>query len=73
MCQRRSHTAPTHFLSGPLHANRMQQATLDAMMDVVKQRKALGQKSMEQMARVLGKSQVDPWDGQAPAPEEVVE
>lgn len=69
MCQRRSHTVPTGFLDGPLHANRMESGTLDAMMDVVKAKRGLGQRAFGQMARVLGKSQVNAWDGQAPAPE----
>ncbi len=71
MSERRSHTEPTHFLDGPLHSNRMQQGTLAAMFDVVKSRRELGQKAGRQMARVLGKDKLDPWDGQAPAPEEV--
>ncbi|PKL77314.1 MAG: oligoendopeptidase F [Candidatus Melainabacteria bacterium HGW-Melainabacteria-1] len=70
LCERRSHTAPTHFLDGPLHLNRMQRGSLDAMMGVVKERKALGQQAFDQMARVLGKPKLDPWDSQAPAPDD---
>lgn len=69
--ERRSHTEPTHFLDGPLHSNRMQKATLDTMIEVVKSRRELGQQACRQMGRVLGKDRLDPWDGQAPAPEEV--
>lgn len=71
VCQRRSHTEPTYFLDGPLHANRMQLDTLDAMMDVVKARRGVGQRALGQMARVLGKPQLNAWDSQAPAPEAV--
>lgn len=68
MVERRSHTVPTHFLDGPLHLNRMERGTLDCMLSSVRERKALGQRAFGQMARVLGKTQLDPWDGQAPAP-----
>ena len=69
--ERRSHTVTTHFLDAPLHLNRMQRSTLDCMIEVVKDRRGLGQQAFNQMAGVLGKARLDPWDAQAPAPEEV--
>lgn len=71
ICKRRSHTENVSFLNSPLYMNRMDQSTLDNMMTRVKEQRPLGQKAFHQMARVLGKNQMDPWDGQAPAPEEV--
>lgn len=69
LCRRRSHTEPTHFLDGPLHMNRMQAQSLDAMIEAVRAQKHLGHQAMALQARVLGKAQIDPWDAQAPAPE----
>lgn len=69
ICQRRSHRVELNFLDTPLHANRMERATLDCMMQSVSEQRQLGQQAFAQMAKVLGKTQLDPWDAQAPAPE----
>lgn len=69
LCQRRSHTVPTHFLDEPLHQNRMQRSSLDAMIQAVYGQRELGHRAFQLMAQTLGKAQVDPWDAQAPAPE----
>ncbi|MBF2054147.1 MAG: M3 family oligoendopeptidase [Candidatus Sericytochromatia bacterium] len=69
LCQRRSHTVPTHFLSAPLHMNRMQQASLDQMIEAVGSQRALGHRALALQARVFGKERLDPWDTEAPLPE----
>lgn len=69
MCKRRSHTQAIDFLSEPLHSNRMQRGTLNTMIDMSRQHRGLGQKIMQLQARLLKKDTLDPWDGQAPAPD----
>lgn len=69
MCKRRSHTQSIDFLTEPLHSNRMQRGTLNTMIEVSRQHKGLGQKMLNLQARLLKKETLDPWDGQAPAPE----
>lgn len=69
MCKRRSHTQEVDFLSEPLHSNRMQRGTLNTMIDMSRKHRGLGQKMLKLQARLLQKEQIDPWDGQAPAPD----
>lgn len=69
MNRRRSHTVPTHFLTTPLHSNRITQKTLDAMMNSVRKHKSLGQKVLKLQALFIDKEKLAPWDinGSAPA------
>lgn len=69
MCKRRSTIQPVDFLSEPLHSNRMQRSTLNTMIETSREHRGLGQKVLKLQARLLNKPQIDPWDGQAPAPE----
>lgn len=69
MCKRRSAIQPVDFLSEPLHSNRMQRGTLNTMIEMSREHRGLGQKMLKLQARLLNKTQVDPWDGQAPAPD----
>lgn len=66
--RRRSHTQPAHFLGEALHSNRMQASSLDTMMQAVHGQRHLGQKALHLQAPLLGKTQLDVWDSQAPAP-----
>lgn len=68
LCRRRSHSEPVNFLDEPLHMNRISRQTLDTMMQVVKEHRALGQKSFQLMAQLLEKPRLDPWDVNASAP-----
>ncbi len=69
MAERRSQTVSTHFLTAPLHSNRMQQSTLDTMISMAYEHRSLGHKILNLQARLLKKPKLDPWDVQAPAPE----
>jgi oligoendopeptidase F len=56
------------FLDEPLHGNRIQAKTLQAMMDAVSDYRPTIQKTAKSMAKYYGKYQLDPWDLVAPAP-----
>ncbi|MBI3865501.1 MAG: M3 family oligoendopeptidase [Planctomycetia bacterium] len=55
-------------LDMPLHRNRMQRATLDAMWSAVTSRKAVLQKYLTAKARLLGHERLAWYDTQAPLP-----
>lgn len=56
------------FLDEPLHNNRIQDKTLQAMIDAVSEYRPTIQKAAKNMAKHYGKKQLDPWDLVAPAP-----
>lgn len=66
--KKRSHTKPLHYLDTPLHENRIQRATLDAMLSACQSNLAQTRKAPALMAKVLKKTQLDPWDLLAPSP-----
>lgn len=66
--KKRSHTKPVHFLDTPLHENRIQRATLDAMMSSLHGNVGSTRKAPALMAKILKKKQLDPWDLLAPSP-----
>ncbi|MBX3016490.1 MAG: M3 family oligoendopeptidase [Bdellovibrionaceae bacterium] len=66
--KKRSAKAPMDYLTQPLLDSRIERRTLDAMMQAIRQRQDLTQKSLALMARALGKEKVDAWDLLAPAP-----
>ncbi len=66
--KKRSHKAPVHFLDEPLHTSRISRATLDAMMNAVKEAAPLGRRAVKLQAKVLGKDKLAPWDLFAPCP-----
>lgn len=68
MNKKRSHTRPVDFMELPLFQNRIQQKTLDAMMTAVHNNVAEIRKAASLMAKMHGKSQLEPWDLLAPAP-----
>lgn len=68
VCKKRSHTKPNDFMHRPLFDNRIEEATLNAMLTAVEQNKAEIQKAALLMAQMHGKKKLDPWDLLAPAP-----
>lgn len=56
------------FLDEPLHGNRIQAKTLQAMIDAVSDYRPTIQKAAKTMAKYYGKAQLDPWDLVAAAP-----
>lgn len=58
----RSKKVNLHFLDKSLHENRISHQTLLAMMTEIKAVLPQLQKSMIEMAKVLGKEKLDPWD-----------
>lgn len=61
-------TKTLDFLDEPLHSNRIEGKTLQAMIDAVSDYRPIIQKAAKSMAKHYGKSQLDPWDLVAPAP-----
>ncbi len=66
--KKRSYKAPVHFLDAPLHSSRISRATLDAMMNAVKEAAPLGRRAVLLQAKALGKPKLAPWDLFAPCP-----
>lgn len=66
--KKRSHTKPLHYLDTPLHENRIQHATLDALMAACHKNIQSTRKAPVLMAKVLKKTHLDPWDLLAPSP-----
>lgn len=56
------------FLDAPLHDNRIERATLDAMLGAVADYSAKPKKALRLAAQMLGKEKLDVWDLSAPAP-----
>ena len=70
MCRKRSVRAGTtvHYLDAPLHANRIQRETLDAVLSVAEEGIPLARRAALLQAKAYGKSHYGPWDNRAPAP-----
>ncbi|MGF1723990.1 M3 family oligoendopeptidase [Photobacterium nomapromontoriensis] len=66
--EKRSHSEPVHFLDASLHGSCIEQATLDAMMEVTKANRQTGQKAGLLMAKLFGTEKLKPWDEQASMP-----
>ncbi len=67
--KRRSHHRTLHYLDKSCHQSRIDRATLDAMMETTYQRRAIGQRALKAMGKVLD-IQPAPWDLFAPPPAE---
>jgi oligoendopeptidase F len=68
MCDERSHNGPVGFLDEALHASRISQETLEALMFVARQARPIGQRAAKLQARAYGKTGFGAWDLRAPAP-----
>jgi oligoendopeptidase F len=68
MCDERSQKVAVGFLDDSLHASRISQKTLDALMTVAREARPIGQRAAKLQARAYGKVGVGPWDLRAPAP-----
>jgi oligoendopeptidase F len=68
LAERRSHTIPVDYLTQPLHSNRIERETLDAMFSAVEQSANVARAGNLARARMLGKPRLDPWDLMAPCP-----
>lgn len=68
MCKKRSHTRKVSFLDAPLFQSRITKETLDAMLTAVQNNAKDIQNAALLMAKLHGKSKLDPWDLLAPAP-----
>jgi oligoendopeptidase F len=67
--EKRSHTAPRHFLDSSIESNCITRETLDAMMQACESNKIHLQKIFPLMSQKLGKTKMDPWDLYAPNPD----
>ncbi len=68
MNRKRSKTRPVHFLDAPVHMNRLERRTLDALLDATVDARPLARRAARAMARASGREQIGPWDMRAPAP-----
>lgn len=68
VCRKRSHAQPVHFLHAPLHENRIERATLDALLTAAEEARPLAGRAALALARASGRDQLGPWDLRAPAP-----
>ncbi|MBL8967243.1 MAG: M3 family oligoendopeptidase [Spirochaetaceae bacterium] len=64
----RSRKAPMHFLDAALASNRLERATLDAMLGVVAENRELGRRALRLQARLMGVERLSCFDTLAPAP-----
>ena len=67
--KRRSHKKPMHFLDPALRRGCIERSTLDAMLDAVRQHKAIGHKALALKAKLMEVPKLGPWDLFAPAPQ----
>ena len=69
MCRQRARGGRGgHFLAESLHANRIEQATLDSVLGVARQGVPLARRAARLQAQAYGKTRYGPWDQRAPAP-----
>lgn len=68
MCRQRSRSQNVHYLDAPVHMNRISRKTLDTLLDVAAESRALAQRAAQLQAQAYGKSGYGPWDLRAPAP-----
>ncbi|EIC9814981.1 TPA: M3 family oligoendopeptidase [Vibrio alginolyticus] len=66
--KKRSTKREVHFLEPSLHGSRIQAETLNAMMTVAKDSRAIGQKAGLLMAQVHGLDEMKPWNHLAAMP-----
>ncbi|HHX8684313.1 M3 family oligoendopeptidase [Vibrio diabolicus] len=66
--KKRSTKREVHFLEPSLHGSRIQAETLNAMMTVAKDSRAIGQKAGLLMAKVHGLDEMKPWNHLAAMP-----
>ena len=68
MCKQRGREQAVHYLDSPVHFNRISRKTLDVLLEVAEESKALAQRAAKLQARAYGKDGYGPWDLRAPAP-----
>jgi oligoendopeptidase F len=66
--QKRSKTKPMNFLTQALHDNRIEEATLTALISCCRQNLDQLRRAPRAMAKVAGKAKLDPWDLTASCP-----
>lgn len=66
--KRRSYARKVHFLDIPAHGNRIERATLDAMLSACENNLPKSRRALFAMAKLMGKEKLDPWDLLAQSP-----
>jgi oligoendopeptidase F len=66
--KQRGRQRPLHYLDKSCHQSRIDRATLDALMETTYQNRAIGQRALVAMGKVLDISPMEPWDLFAPPP-----
>ncbi len=70
LLEKRGDGAPVHFLTPPVHLNRISRETLDTLLEVARESVPIAQRAARAQARAYGKERYGPWDNRAPAPQE---
>ena len=68
LCRMRGGGEPVHFLAAALHANHMEAATLEALLEAARGARPLARRAARLQAQAYGKARYAPWDQRAPAP-----
>lgn len=66
--KQRGHQRTLHYLDKSCHQSRIDRTTLDALMETTYQNRAIGQRALTAMGKVLGITPMAPWDLFAPPP-----
>ncbi|NJN21093.1 MAG: M3 family oligoendopeptidase [Leptolyngbya sp. RL_3_1] len=66
--KQRGRQRPLHYLDKSCHQSRIDRATLDALMETTYQNRAIGQRALTAMGKVLAITPMEPWDLFAPPP-----
>jgi oligoendopeptidase F len=66
--KQRSTTRHLHYLDKSCHDSRIDRTTLNALIDTTYHNRAIGQRALKTMAKVLGITTMEPWDLFAPPP-----
>ncbi len=66
--QKRATVRELHYLDKSCHQSRIERPTLNALMETTYNHRAVGQRALKAMAKVLNIPQMAPWDLSAPAP-----
>jgi len=70
--RRRSHTRAVDFLDAPLFYNRITAKTLETLIEVTRESRAIGQRALKLMAKSRGALHLHPADLFAPPPEKIL-
>lgn len=69
LLEKRGGGEAVHFLTPPVHMNRISRETLDTLLEVARESVPIAQRAARTQARAYKKERYGPWDNRAPAPQ----